>query len=161
MLMEVGLFPCAFLVDVSKFPESPFFFVCRFFFSLFFLFGYILHACFHNRVALGSGMLYLVLFMCVQGAAAAAAVAALCAAIYNMMRLLHHMTCRHTCDLLSVYDLHRGLSDVQNLPIPRTDDLYDLYDLFPLRDLDLPGTADRFLICMIYCCSSCYRVGAV
>ena len=82
MLMEVGLFPCAFLVDVSKFPESPFFFVCRFFFSLFFLFGYILHACFHNRVALGSGMLYLVLFMCVQGAAAAAAVAALCAAIY-------------------------------------------------------------------------------
>ena len=78
-----------------------------------------------------------------------------------MMRLLHHMTCRHTCDLLSVYDLHRGLSDVQNLPIPRTDDLYDLYDLFPLRDLDLPGTADRFLICMIYCCSSCYRVGAV
>ena len=27
--------------------------------------------------------------------------------------------------------------------------LYDLYDIFPLYDLDLPGKANVFLICMI------------
>ena len=35
---------------------------------------------------------------------------------------------------------------------PRTDDLYDLYDLydlFPLHDVDLPGKANTFLICII------------
>ena len=42
----------------------------------------------------------------------------------------------------------QGQRRLQTFHTPRTGELYDLYDVFPLDDLDLSGQIDRSLIAM-------------